>query len=646
MGASEAIAVEHRAPLGRRQELIDAGPACLVAAGAVLGLATAQGGYFPTSWAWASTSFLWLIGLWAVVSGSSEINRLEIAFAGLLAAFSGWIALSTIWSVAPSLSLLELQRALVATSGVAATLLLARRKHLALLLGTIVASITAVACYALATRLFPDRFETFDPITEYRLSEPVGYWNGLGIFCTVGVLIAIGFVAEAKSATARAFAAASTVIMALALYFTYSRGAWLALAAGLVATLVVSPRRLRLVVIGLAVALPATLAVGIASRSEALTNRQAELEGAVEDGRRLAVVVVGLCLAAALVGVACYAAEQRIRFPRAARIAVAATFVALALAATGAAFNEYGGPASMADRAWRAFEAPPPQGVEDLDDRLLSFSGNGRVELWRAAGDIASDHRAVGSGAGTFERLWQARPDINQRVRDAHGLYVETLAELGPIGLAAIVGALVLPLVGALRARRVPLVAGAAGAYVAFLLHAGTDWDWELSGVTLTALLVGCALLVAARERPARMVATPARIGLGAAVAVASIAAIVGGLGSSALANSFSATNRGELDDALADADRARQLMPWSGRPWIARGEAQLAAEDLAGAAASFRESIDRDARDWRAWHDLALVTKGRAQTAALARARALYPTSSEIARTAALLAEQNTPQG
>ncbi|HYT50946.1 MAG TPA: hypothetical protein VEL10_01935 [Gaiellaceae bacterium] len=43
------------------------------------------------------------------------------------------------------------------------------------------------------------------------------------------------------------------------------------------------------------------------------------------------------------------------------------------------------------------------------------------------------------------------------KVRDAHSLYVETLAELGPIGLALLSAALVVPLVAAVRARRHPL---------------------------------------------------------------------------------------------------------------------------------------------------------------------------------------------
>lgn len=644
MAARDAVVGRELGPASTRHVLAGAAPACLVAATAILGLATAQGGYFSTSWGWASTAFLWLIGLWAVMSGRTEAGRLDLAFAGLLSLFAGWIGLSISWSVAPALTVLELQRALVFVSGVAAVLLLARRAHVGWLVATILAGITGVAAYALATRLFPDRFDSFDPIAVYRLSEPIGYWNGLGILCVTGLLIAVGVVAEATNGTARSLAAGSTVIGAAALYFTYSRGAWLALALGLGFALVLTPRRLRLVAASLTVALPSGLAVLLASRSEALTRRTAELEGAVDDGRRLALAIVLLCAGAGLLGWLLHAVDRRVAIPRPVRVAAALSLAALAVVGGVGAVAEYGSPATMAERAWNAFEAPPPTQTDDLNSRLLSLSGNGRVELWRGASDIYAEHRVLGSGAGSFERLWRERPDATQRVRDAHGLYVETLAELGPVGLALLVAALLVPIAAAVRARRTPLVGGLAGAYVAFVLHAGVDWDWELSGVTLAALVTGAALVVAARGEGLRVVSSRTRIAVGAAVAVASLAAIVGGLGSSALANSFSATERRELDDALADAERARQLMPWSGRPWLARGEAELAAGDLTAAAASFRRSIERDEDDWRAWLDLALVTDGEARATALRRARALYPRSTEIERTARELAAAQNP--
>ena len=637
--SSEAVAGGEIDSRSARETLLDAAPVCLVAGAAVVGLASAQGGYFSTSWGWASTALLWVVGVWAVASGRTDAGRLDLAFAGLLGLFTAWVAASTAWSVAPSLTVLELQRVLVYLAGVGAVLLVTRRRDLGWLVAALVAAIAGVAVYGLATRTFPDHFEGFDPIAVYRLSEPVGYWNGLGILCVLGLVLSIGAVADASSAVARGLAAAAVVPCSVALYFTYSRGAWLALAAGAVVAVALTPYRLRFAVASLAAGVPAGLAVFVASRSEALTNRTADLERAVSDGRRLALVVVALSVAAGLAAWLFHVAERRVTLPRGAHIGATVAIVALLGVGVVAAIAEYGSPVSMAERAWNAFEAAPERDVDDLNDRLLSFSGNGRVELWTAARDLYGEHPTVGSGAGTFERFWHERPDATQRVRDAHGLYIETLAELGPLGLGLLVAALLVPLLAAVLARRTLFVAGAAGAYGAFLVHAGVDWDWELSGVTLAALVTGCVLVVAARDGVSRLLSTPLRIVVGVVVGLASLAAILGGLGNSALARSFSATEKREFADALHDADRARQLMPWSGRPWIARGEAELAQGDRAAAAASFRRSTEEDANDWRAWLDLAIATEGPTRRAALARARALYPRSTEIERVATELA-------
>jgi hypothetical protein len=82
-------------------------------------------------------------------------------------------------------------------------------------------------------------------------------------------------------------------------------------------------------------------------------------------------------------------------------------------------------------------------------------------------------------------------------VRDAHSLYLETLAELGLLGLALLGLALAPPLLAAFRGAS----AAAAGGYVAFLVHAGLDWDWELPAVTLAGLLCGAALIALANAQ-------------------------------------------------------------------------------------------------------------------------------------------------
>jgi hypothetical protein len=123
-----------------------------------------------------------------------------------------------------------------------------------------------------------------------------------------------------------------------------------------------------------------------------------------------------------------------------------------------------------------------------------------RPAYWRAALADTGRHPVLGSGAGSFDDFWLDNRLIAANVRDAHSLYLETLAELGPIGLALLLGALVPPLAVAMRSQTHDLVPTAAAAYSAFLVHAGLDWDWEIPATTLAGLACGAALLVSAHS--------------------------------------------------------------------------------------------------------------------------------------------------
>jgi O-antigen ligase len=128
--------------------------------------------------------------------------------------------------------------------------------------------------------------------------------------------------------------------------------------------------------------------------------------------------------------------------------------------------------------------------------------GENRPHYWGVAWREVELNPVLGSGAGTFERYWLLHRPVGSFARDAHSLYLETLAELGPVGLALLLAALALPLL-VLRGRRDPLLATAAAGYAAYLVHTGVDWDWELPAVTLCGLLCGCSLLVGARRSDA-----------------------------------------------------------------------------------------------------------------------------------------------
>jgi O-antigen ligase len=119
-----------------------------------------------------------------------------------------------------------------------------------------------------------------------------------------------------------------------------------------------------------------------------------------------------------------------------------------------------------------------------------------RPTYWRVAVEDGAAHPLRGSGAGSFDDYWREHRPLPAFVRDAHSLYLETTAELGLVGLALLLCALGTPLVAAVTAPDRTRFATATAAYVAFLVHAGLDWDWEMP-VTVLAGLACCAAVLA-----------------------------------------------------------------------------------------------------------------------------------------------------
>jgi O-antigen ligase len=594
-----------------------------------------QGGYFATSWGWSALALLAVVVVWAAAGGTTDAGRLDAAFLWALALLTAWAALSIAWSVDRAQSVLEVERWLVLLAGCAAFVVLAVRHALAWIAVALLAAITAICLYSLYTRLAPGAggFDPRDPISGYRLFEPVGYWNALGGFAVLGILLALGVASEPGLGLGRrAFGAASLVVLAPTLFFTYSRGSWLALAAGLLVWIVSTPHRLRVILHTAVLGLLPALAVLLASRRRALTDVHATIALARHEGRHLALAL--LVLAAASIGVAVLLAwiETRVEVGRRPRALLAGVLTAAAAIGAVAVLLPGGGPVAHAQRAYDSFVAPvPPTQQANLNTRLLELNGNGRAQLWSVAIDSLHGRWLTGSGAGSFERNWQSSPKANEVVRDAHGLYVETLSELGLVGLALLVALLATPFVAGLRARACPLVPAIAGTYAAFLVHNAVDWDWELSGVTLAGLFTGCLLLVAGRRGTERVVRAPLRVAASAGAVLLAGFAIVATVGNGALARAQSANRAHRYDDAAPAALLAKRWMPWSPSPLKALGTAQLGLGQTAAARASFHRAVAIDSRDWQAWLDLAATVRGTARNRAVSRARDLYPRSPEI---------------
>ena len=594
-------------------------------------VAASDGGYFPESWAWLAVLTLFPAALSLIASDRIRVSRLEATFLGLLLAFSAWVLLSAFWSISVTNTVLEAQRMLAYVGAALLFVLMMTRRTTVVVVGALLCGIAIVAGFACLTRVLPDRFAAFDSIAGYRLSDPVGYWNGLGIFSAMGVLLALGLAARAQTPLVRGVVSALPVVLVSTLYFTFSRGAWIALAFGLVVTFAVDPQRLRYAFTALTLAPWSIVAVSLAARSDALTVVGAPLADASHEGHELLRALLVLSAVSGAVGFGLAHVDRRIEVGRRTRQAFGASL----LAATGAAlvvlWATAGAPYAIATKAWDQFRASPKVTSGDLNDRLFDLSSNGRLEHWAVARDDFEDNPLAGRGAGTFEYSWAERRPSSMTVLDAHSLYIETLGELGLVGLLLLVGALVLPLAAALRARHAVVLPAALGAYAAFVLHAGVDWDWELTGVTLVALTSGVCLLAAARPEGVAVRSLPLRLAAVGLVLVLSTLAFVSVLANVPLARSRNALDESRWAEAADQAGVAKRWAPWASEPLRLLGEAQLGAGYPGRARASFRAALERDPENWQLWVDLALASSGAEKRLALERASRLNPRSEQV---------------
>lgn len=593
-----------------------------------LGLAVVafdSGGYFPTAWSWGALVALTVLAGTLVLGEAVRPSWLALASLGGLAGFAAWTWLALLWSDDRSATVLEGQRALLYLSVFAALVLLVRRSTVPLVLAATLVAIFLASGYGLLTRLFPERLGVFDPIAAYRLQEPLTYWNALGIFAAMGALLALGFTARAPGLVGRALAGATLPVFFATIYFTFSRGSWVAAAIAVAVAVAVDPRRLQLLLAALALAPASALAVLLSSHEDALTRTDAPQAAASQAGHRLAVYLLVLVAASALVAFGLALAERRVVPSRQVRLGFAGALALVTIASLLAVFVRYGGPVTLAEKGYDAFTTTSGGTPVDLNERLFSFSGSYRSELWHAAWDDYRDNPVLGSGPGTYEAYWDQHRPIEHKVRDAHNLYVEVLAELGPVGLLLLLLALGAPLIAGVLARGHPLAPLALAAYAAFLVHAAVDWDWEMPGIMIAALACAAALLTAADRRDAAPLLS-LRVRAGAVVVALALAgvAFVGVIGASALAASETALEKGRYDEAGSQARKAARWWRWSPDPWRVLGDVRTAQGDDDAARESYRKAISKDRSDWKLWYDLYTVSSGAEARSALAEARRL----------------------
>jgi len=426
---------------------------------------------------------------------------------GCLAGFALWCGITLAWSVAPSETWLQINRAvayalvtvLAVCAGASAPRAVER-----LALGWL--AIAMVVClYAFGGKAAPglhiDGLFDLDHADQFaRLRAPLGYWNALALALVLAVPIALRVAVDRGRRDGLRLASLLAVFLLLATTaMTYSRGGILALGTAMVVVLALGRDRLRTLAALTLAGLAAIPVIAIAFGRDSLTANGAALRERIADGRSITAmaIVMGAMLIAA--GWWLLRAERESAWtPQRTRTVSRGLALLGALylfASVGAAAGQPGGIGEEISRSWHQFTDQRQDRVSD-PVRLASTNSGNRWIWWQEAVGAWSDRPLGGWGAGSFPVVHLQYRENTIPVAQPHSVPLQFLSETGLIGLLLVAGAIgLLGTVAVRRIRAAPdgrerefavvLLAGAA----AWAVHGAFDWDWDVTGVTLPALL-------------------------------------------------------------------------------------------------------------------------------------------------------------
>jgi O-antigen ligase len=459
-------------------------------------LAFFSGGYFDGPRAWAGLG-AWLLVAVAALAGATPLPRGRAAPAALggLALMAAWSLLSIIWAPIAGNAYHHAQVEVLYVGALLASVLLlgderARRAvEPALAAGTVI-----VIGYGLAGRLVPGALHFARSVSaQGRLEQPLTYWNAMGELAAIGVVLVARLAGDAARGRAmRSAAAAAAVPLGVGLYVSFSRGALFACVAGLITLVAVAGRREQAASLGLVLILAALGAV-ISAPFGAVTG----LHGSLPHRESQGLVVLALLIA--LMVVAAFAQRTLVSRVRAGPLPLArhTPLIAGALICAGLVLAILVGAKETSAAA---------QNLSGGANRLVSLRSN-RYDYWRVALRAFGQQPLRGVGAGNWSVYWLRWRQFEDFATDAHSLPLQTMAELGLVGLAGLLSFLGGIAAGARRALRItPAAAGPIAGFVAYIAHAPLDWDWEMPAVTLVALVLAGTLLAQAACAPDRAV--------------------------------------------------------------------------------------------------------------------------------------------
>lgn len=453
---------------------------------------------------------------------------------GLLLAFTALTGLSVVWSVAPDASWQDAGRMLSYSGVFAAAVALAWLAPAGwrALLGGIALAAVVVCAYALLTKVLPNMLSVNPEANFYaRLQEPYGYWNAIGLTAAMGAIACLWLGARRTGhALLTALAYPAMGVMIVTLLLAYSRGALAALVVGVIAWMCVVPLRLRGARVLIVGALGAAPVVAWDFSTHALSSEGVSLTARTTAGHQLGVLIGVMLIVLALVGVALGFFGDR-RAPsgatrRTVGIALVSLLVLVLLAGVGALAATKRGFTGTISHDLSSLTNPNAPVPANTPGRLTAV-GSVRARYWKEALEVFKAHPVLGVGAAGYATARLRYRTAELDVRQAHGYVVQTLADLGIVGLALTLALLIAWMLAAGRSthpfnRRWTIGRWAGGHFklawrsaplaytperigmlamlcivVVFGVHSFADWTWYVPGDAFVALL--CAGWLAGR---------------------------------------------------------------------------------------------------------------------------------------------------
>ena len=428
---------------------------------------------------------------------------------GLLAGLVLVKGLSILWTISDIETVQELIRSsmYLATFVLALASITAMRQVPPLIDGAVLTA-AAVAGYGLLQKINPLQYPPTTP-DGVRIGSTLEYANTLAVVAGIGLVLGLGRMTRLSNPLARGFYAALLVSLGAALYFTFSRGGFLAFGVGIIVFFVLTDSRLQAFANLLLASAPLAWLVYRAQGNEALFLETVPDDRLLQAGSALRTdLLVALAVAFLLQALFALAASRYELLPAARRF-LGTVAVAGVLLAAGAGVS-----AVVGERLFSGDLGEAVTGRVEAEGgpnaRLASLSSNSRSDYWQVAWQEWKERPFTGTGAGAFMYTWmQDRPGFGG-VKQVHNVYLEQGTETGVFAFLALTGFAALaagyPALAAWRSppqaagNRKTLLAALSGATVVYLFSSAFEWHWYIPPSTLLFFILAAAAVKLASE--------------------------------------------------------------------------------------------------------------------------------------------------